>query len=288
MKEFKDKIVGYATFSIVLFLHVYFALLLGTKSAFAQTEAPAPAKVEQKVEQVEKAKPVQAPKPPPKPPKVEDTEINIKFDAKEGVTVKGIDKMVERLEAIDRKHGGDDEDTAEVSADGDSLKIKKRIRHYDDEGEEDHSSRRRNAFASRQVIVPLALFFCILAPILAYMYFQYRSRREALETVRMFLEKGQPIPTELMSTLKPGNTSAANEWDGYQSHLLKGLKPIFWGIGIATFFVFTTFDVTEWFFGVIFIIIGAYHITKSHLIQKDKEKNPQPVVADSTKTDSKL
>lgn len=309
MKDLKDKIVGYVTFTIVFFLHVYFALLLGTKSAWAQetaaTPAPAPAKVE-KVEKTDKSKTVDAakpapavagdealkapPRPPkaPKPPKLTDTEINIKIDPKEGLSVKGMDKMIEKLEALDRRHRGDeaDEDDGDqdVNIDENGVHIRKRVHvHGDDEEESaahlEYRKAKEKADTLVEIVVPAIVFGTIFGIIGLFMFFRYKARRESLETVRMFLEKGQPIPAELMDSLKTGSAkSSGGEWDGYQSHVLKGLKPIFWGLGIALFFICAHFDVAEWMFGLIFVLIGGYHVTKSYLIQKEKEQNPQPVV----------
>ncbi len=46
MKQIKDKIIGYFTFCMVLFVHIYFALLLGTKPAMAQEPVAEPVKAE--------------------------------------------------------------------------------------------------------------------------------------------------------------------------------------------------------------------------------------------------
>jgi hypothetical protein len=318
MKELKDKIVGYLAFAIVFFLHVYFALLLGTRSAWAQESAAPPAPAPAKVEKVEtiKSKSVEAvqpapakgdealkapPRPPkaPKPPKITDTEINIKIDPKEGLSIKGMDKMIEKLEALDRhSRGGDDvgdDGDQDVNIDHNGINIRKHVRIHDDEDEEEngHHGRfdpdfletRERSKTAIAIIVPAIVFGTLFGLLGLFMFFRYKSRRESLETVRLFIEKGQPIPPELMETLKGGTGKPqAAEWDGYQSHILKGLKPIFWGLGIALFFILASFDVAEWMFGLIFVLIGGYHITKSYLIQKEKEQNPQPVVDPASST----
>jgi len=290
MTELKDKIIGYTTFTIVLFMHVYFALLLGSRTAFAAETAPAPAKVEKSVA------PAASPQAAAAPDKsVTDTEINIKVDPKDGVSVKGLDKLVEKLDALDKHHKVDSDATEVDKDDNGALRINKRFhigRVDEDDSDDDGGSLKIGIGGARgsiaeEVILPIAVVAIVFSPIVAFFFFQYRTRREAMETVRMFLEKGQPIPPDMMEVLKKGGSvsGGASEWDGYQSHILKGLKPIFWGLGILLFFVMEHFGAkTMYSLGMICILVGVYHVTKSYLIQQEKNKTPAGAIV----TDAKI
>jgi hypothetical protein len=287
MKQLMDKFIAYGTFTVVFFLHIYFALLLCTQTALAEETAapvPAPVKVE-KVQKVEKAAkapvaskmeltdvtPPQPPKPP-KPSKMKlDDDIKINFDMKNGVTVKGLNKVIEKAEKMDRRRQHDDDEDATDNDEGDDDDSGSNSRHI-------YVNNRINDFPGKSAAVAVPIGFFILV----ILYFKHKSRREYMETVRLLVEKGQPIPPDLLNSLNPSGLermTSSPQWEGYQSHLIKGLKPMFWGIGIFLFFVFEHFDAVPWFFGVAFILIGAYHVVRSHLIQKEKEKNPTPPVA---------
>jgi len=268
MKQFIRKALACTTFTVVFFLHIYFALLLTTRQALAQEGTPEPAQIEK----VDAAKP--APPKPPAPPKINlDEDINIKLDMKDGLTIKGIDKVIEKakeLEKYEDEHGemGDDEDAHEHVRREKHVRIEHQGQDWED------------------ILVPIGFFAMIMGIVYLVISSKNKARREYLETIRLMVEKGQPIPEDLMKSV----TKRAHGFDTeqYHSHLIKGLKPIFWGIGVLVFFISTSIS-GPLFLATIPMVVGAYFVTKSYLIEKEKLKNPQgpvdPAKVDTAKTD---
>jgi len=52
-----------------------------------------------------------------------------------------------------------------------------------------------------EVIVPVSLFLMIAAIVLVPAWFKTRERRDMQETLRHALDKGQPLPAELVETI---------------------------------------------------------------------------------------
>lgn len=301
MKRVLNSLAAGITFITVFFLHIYFALLVFTKPALAQTTTE-PVAAEASAGKAEKVpappknlvvpKPPKAPPKPPAPPEIEEsTDINVKFDMKNGVEIKGLDKVIEKLERLEKleklgKLSGSTVNVEEVVEDA----VQSALDHNEDRREERRERRReRRGYDGPGVaiLVPLGFFALIFAVVFLYLNHRQRSRREYLETVRLLVEKGQPIPPDLMQNLNPHKAADSVEWNNlYQSHLIKGLKPIFWGVGIMMFFVFNSYNVTEWFFGFVCILVGAYYIVRSHLIQKEQKNKAaqQSTVTDTTNT----
>jgi hypothetical protein len=281
MKCIIDRILAMGTFLVVFFLHIYFALLLTARPAMAQETTEEPAKVE--AAQASSAPAAKVPNPP-KPPKIDlDKDINIQLDMKNGLTIKGVDKVIEKAKELEKWEA---ENESAMDADG-----------ADHDHHHGHGERVRKKYNFRigpdgdagpvALLVPLGFFAMIFGIVFLVISSKNKARREYLETVRLMVEKGQPIPENLMQNLAPKSHGSQHnsQWQGYESHLIKGLKPIFWGVGIILFFLSTELVDGPWFLGFIPLLVGAYYVTKSHLIQKEKEKNP-PVVVDSSKTDA--
>lgn len=76
--------------------------------------------------------------------------------------------------------------------------------------------------------VPITLFICLAVVVALFLYFRFRSRREAQQTVRAALEKGAELTPELLQQLgepqRPRN-----------SDMRRGVIGISLGIGFAAF-----------------------------------------------------
>lgn len=81
-------------------------------------------------------------------------------------------------------------------------------------------------------VVPIALFVCIAAGVIAPFYFRSRDRAKLLDTVRVAYERGQPVPPELVEALqarqKPFRPSA-------ETDLRSGVIWLAVGLGLAFF-----------------------------------------------------
>ena len=74
-------------------------------------------------------------------------------------------------------------------------------------------------------LVPIALFVAIAATYCVKYYFAHRTRQDVLATVRMALERGQPLTPEMLDRL--GQTSRPKNSD-----LRRGVIAVCVGIGL--------------------------------------------------------
>ena len=125
----------------------------------------------------------------------------------------------------------------------------------------------KNALAGLFFTVVIVFIMFVLAPILiiiAVFYFINKNRRERIKLAQMAMEKGQPIPDEL---LKEKQNPIGN--DEYQT----GIRQMFTGIGLA---IFLGIVIGKIGFGigalVFFIGLGKWFIAR----QSGNDKNNAP------------
>jgi len=250
------------------------------------------------------------------PPKASDKiNFSIRFDEKNGVEIKGLDELKKRLEGLKDLKSLEALDSLKalenVDKNVDFEKIEKEIQtslkgidkidvqFSGDVADKDIKKLEKVVDQALRfstpgyVMISTAPFIFAFAVIFMVFYFRARSRKEALATIRLMVEKGQPVPPDLLATLTGVNhnssvAGATLSSGTSKSFLLSGLKPIFWGIGIILFFIFNRLDSGPWFIGMIFILVGLYHMTKTYLIsetQNQKAVNDVQSSDDKTKTD---
>jgi len=109
----------------------------------------------------------------------------------------------------------------------------------------------KDAHACRLIplLVPLG-FFAMVATVVGLVFSaRERQRRLTHETIRLMIEKGQPVPPELF--LDPKIAKPRND-------LRRGVLLISAGIGIAIFFL--THHDRAWSLGVIPLVVGVGYI----------------------------
>ena len=87
----------------------------------------------------------------------------------------------------------------------------------------------RNAIASMVFVIAIILIMFVLAPILiiiAVFYFINKNRKDRIKLAQMAMEKGQPIPDELLREKQ-------SSWE--KSDYQTGLRQMFTGVGLAIF-----------------------------------------------------
>jgi hypothetical protein len=93
-------------------------------------------------------------------------------------------------------------------------------------GDESHSA--TVSIGNEGTLVPIVLFLAVALTFCAKYYFAHRNRREMQDTVRMALERGQPLSPELLDHL--GQTPPPKRND-----LRRGVVGICLGIGLGAF-----------------------------------------------------
>ena len=95
------------------------------------------------------------------------------------------------------------------------------------------------------------------------LYFVHRASELRHKTIQLALEKGQPLPPELLQ-----NRYRPDE------DLSRGVKLSFIGVGLGLFFWF--FDPHYWSIGLIVLFIGLGHLAAHALTRRGRSATPPP------------
>jgi hypothetical protein len=93
--------------------------------------------------------------------------------------------------------------------------------------------------------VPIGAFFMAVAIVGLVGYFNHQARKQRHETIRLALEKGQPLPPELLAATRPA-----------RSDLSSGIQWIFVGVGLGLFLWFFRPEHSLWAVGLILVFVG--------------------------------
>ena len=206
--------------------------------------------------------------------------FSIRIDDEKGIEIEGLTSLKEKLESIKSLKGLERLESLEslekeISKLESLEDLKKMDITINDNGEKrsvgnlDGLISKVKRYSVGMVLIALAPFLLIFAMMFMFFYFRHRSRESSLATLRLLIEKGQPITPEMISSLNV-KVPGVVEGQADHSHLIKGLKPIFWGIGITLVIALDNWDMDSWSIGAILIVIGLYHITKSYLLKNHK------------------
>jgi hypothetical protein len=110
------------------------------------------------------------------------------------------------------------------------------------------------------IIVPLAAFAMIFGLVYMVFVFRARARREKIETIKMFVDKGQPIPEALF-----------DEGDEitWVAQMQKGIKLCALGVGVGVFLAAVD---GPWAVGLMLLCIGLGHVASAKFRQSIKNK----------------
>ena len=92
------------------------------------------------------------------------------------------------------------------------------------------------------------------------LYFVHRARELRYKTIQLALEKGQPLPPELLEPRKR------------ESDLSKGIKFSFIGVGLGLFFRFVQPDL--WSIGLIVLFVGLGYMVAYAVTQRGETPAP--------------
>ncbi len=296
MKELFKKTMATVSFALVVCMHMYFVLLVGTKPALAATEATD--KAAGTVQSSPAAVNVQA---SGNTTADASNNENVKVQVDEtGVAVTTGDDSADN----DSTGDGEDDDKFSISIHGKdgivvqgrgaekiAAKLKKleKLNKLGEDFDDEDSDRAMVLSASdtfsrtlENVLVPIAIFLIAFGFACYVVYSKTKTRKETLDTIRILAQNNQPIPPELLGQMSTGMDQilGKNAWGkSYDVNSLQGIKYVFIGLGIAGFLILIDRGWVGTALGFIFIVIGAFHLVKSQLIQKQQELKKSEVPA---------
>lgn len=251
-------------FGFVAFMHVYFVLLLLAKPALAEEKV-------QKV-LVETTAGTGAATVTPTPPDASDAATESADEGKMVLKNMGSKQFKFKL--------NDEEGTIKIDKNG--IQISK-VGSDEDEGGEDVATvvssiknlNKTNEWADilEDVLVPIVLFLSAFGFAGYFVYAKSRTRRDYLDTIKALAQSGQPIPPELLANMSATVGAVKPSSAGqtvYDANAMQGAKYIFWGIGIAGMMTLISNGNIAYAIGFLFIMMGAFHIYTSHMLQKQK------------------
>ena len=259
---FLKAVVGFASL-LVFCLHVYFVMILGAKPALAEDVSVSVQKaVNEKSLGAGSSKDITAHKKEKdqeetsievaKATEDEDSEeanlkggLSIKINGEDGVSITGSKKLVDQLEALEKKIESKLENSV-VYNNPDTAFYK----------------------ALENVLVPTVAFLLIFGFAGYVVYNKHKTRQQLLETVRTLAQSGQAIPPELLSQLHNQPQWSLNSVNYTNPNATQGIKYLFIGFGVAGFLWLVDIGFVGSAIGFIFIAMGGYHLVKSHVLQK--------------------
>ncbi|WP_293379110.1 DUF6249 domain-containing protein [Phenylobacterium sp. SCN 70-31] len=125
-----------------------------------------------------------------------------------------------------------------------------------------------------EILVPLTFFAMIAALVIVPRYFKSIERQKVADTLRTALERGEPLPPELIDALQT-DTGSKSLPPSPQRDLRTGIIWLGIGIGLACFAVAVSFEEADAlypmlgisafpiFIGLAFILLGVLGKSKS-------------------------
>ena len=110
------------------------------------------------------------------------------------------------------------------------------------------------------ILVPSVIFLTVLAIVLTAFYAGYKENKDRQETLRLAIEKGLPIPPELVEAVEKRSNPDRD--------LRRGVQQIFVGIGVGVLLWFVAPFKNVWAVGAMIAIFGLGHIVAWALTRK--------------------
>lgn len=125
-----------------------------------------------------------------------------------------------------------------------------------------------------EILIPLSFFAMIAALVIVPRYFRSQERQKMAETLRVAMEKGQPLPTEVIDAMS-SNVRSPGMPPSPQRDLRTGIIWMGVGVGFAALGLAISFEEPDalypllgisafpTFIGLAFILLGVLNKTKS-------------------------
>lgn len=272
-QKLSKNLVAYPLFALVFLLQIYFALILMAAPALATENSSA--EIEKSLDKTDGAKVDTRTVNVKNSEKKNDVKIslNLSDENKDGKKSPGLHLQLDDGEKIDIN------DSASLKK-FIQLMVKEKVKNTEDIGnleatlsdsgikmkiadKQPKASAEVFFDAMEDILIPIALFLCIALAISSKSYFNYKSRQNYLEVVKLAVEKGQPIPAEINA---PEQTKFNRPW---QDDMSRGTKMFFVGLGMAIFFFYVG---APWAIGIFVSFIGIGSVASAY-IKKSTTKN---------------
>lgn len=124
------------------------------------------------------------------------------------------------------------------------------------------------------ILVPIAFFAMIAAIVILPRYFKSQERQKMAETLRAAIERGEPLPTEVIDAMST-NVRSPGLPPSPQRDIRTGVVWLAIGVGLAALgvvisfeepdalFVFLGFATLPFFIGLAFVALGLLNKPKS-------------------------
>lgn len=125
-----------------------------------------------------------------------------------------------------------------------------------------------------EILIPISMFAMIAALVIVPRYFKSIERQKMAETLRVAIEKGQPLPTEMIEAMS-SNVRAPGLPPSPQRDLRTGIIWLGVGVGFAALGAVLSFEEPDalfpllglatfpTFIGLAFIVLGFLNKSKS-------------------------
>jgi len=140
----------------------------------------------------------------------------------------------------------------------------------DDDASSDHSAGKKQssdftleALAGALIIPIVGIVATFGTPVLVVfllLYYRHRRRQETLATVREYLNKGLPVPPELLEDCSTPSISTVSSLRRRKSDLTRGFQLTFIGLGVTLALYVHNPHSTEWGWGLIPMIMGVGYL----------------------------
>jgi hypothetical protein len=124
--------------------------------------------------------------------------------------------------------------------------------------------------AAQVIPILLVVFGCPVAIVGLVAYFRARKQKQLHETLRAMIEKGVPIPPELLRSPTPAVDASEAEREDPRTALRQGLFLVALGAGICVWLLIKSSD--SWGLGFIPFLIGVAFLAEWRLEKRNSSK----------------
>jgi hypothetical protein len=119
----------------------------------------------------------------------------------------------------------------------------------------------------------LATFGMPVLVVFVVAYFNFRRRRENMALAREYLNKGLPVPQELLDTSRRGVDLSRSMPRGYRCDLNRGFKLTFIGFGVTLALFITSPHSTHWAWGLIPLVMGIGYLLSAWIEARGEQRD---------------
>jgi len=132
------------------------------------------------------------------------------------------------------------------------------------------SPKTQNSSSGAAIPILLVVFGCPVAIVGLVAYFRARKQKQLHETLRAMIEKGVPIPPELLRSPTPAGDASEADRDDPRTALRQGLFLVALGVGICVWLLIKSSD--SWGLGFIPFLIGVSFLAEWRLEKRNPSK----------------